>query len=295
MMIYINMAEKNFNGSICSLLMFQYEIVNGQGLIAKNQIDKPYWYGSNQIGANIDKINGLITTLQTNCRDNDFKTNLDTAYEDNKNFILNFNTSLESIYSDNKDKYINIDDSNQIKIIPLYILNLGPKEKSSSLTGKIYEEYMNKYNYMFFDIIAPVKMLCDHIGSSTGGRRILDDDESPVGMKTFNSNGEIVTLVSKKRIAEKTYAYNIITGYHINVFANGILTSWRLNNIYEMKNMKFVKDNRELIDISCFADIPKEYFDGLRLSELAKDLYGSYENTIEKINGRISDIINNKK
>ena len=76
MMIYINMAEKNFNGSICSLLMFQYEIVNGQGLIAKNQINKPYWYGSTQIGENIVKINDLITTLTTNCEDNDFKTKL---------------------------------------------------------------------------------------------------------------------------------------------------------------------------------------------------------------------------
>ena len=193
MMIYINMAEKNFNGSICSLLMFQYEIVNGQGLIAKNQIDKPYWYGSTQIGANIEKINELISTLQANCRNDDspdqFKTNLDHAYNDNKDFIVNFNTSLESIYSDNKDKSINIDNSNQIKIIPLYILNLGPKENSSTLTGKIYEEYMNKYNYMFFDIIAPVKMLCDHIGSSTSGRRILDDDESPLssGLGEFNT------------------------------------------------------------------------------------------------------------
>ena len=41
-MIYINIAEKNFNGSICSLLMFQYEIINGQGFLARKQINKPY-------------------------------------------------------------------------------------------------------------------------------------------------------------------------------------------------------------------------------------------------------------
>ena len=192
MMIYINMAEKNFNSSICSLLMFQYEIVNGQGLIAKNQIDKPYWYGSTQIGANIDKINGLITTLQTNCQNDDFKTKLNTAYDENEKFIKNLIKSLEAIYKDYKEEKIDVEDvdsHNNIKIIPSYILDLGPKENSSTLIGKIYEEYMNNYNYMFLDIIAPVKMLCEHIGSSTSGRRILDDDESPLssGLGEFNT------------------------------------------------------------------------------------------------------------
>ena len=66
-MIYINIAEKNFNGSICSLLMFQYEIINGQGFLARKHINKPYWYGSTQIGKNIEKINELLGTLKDNC------------------------------------------------------------------------------------------------------------------------------------------------------------------------------------------------------------------------------------
>jgi len=176
-MIYINIAEKNFNGSICSLLMFQYEIVNGQGLLARNQIDKPYWYGSTQIGENIEKINELISTLQENCQDDDspdqFKTKLGEANTNNKIFIENFIKSLESIYRGNKDKKIKvvdvIDRTKIIQIIPSYILDLGPKENSSTLIGKIYEEYMNNYNYMFLDIIAPVKFLCENIGSSTTG------------------------------------------------------------------------------------------------------------------------------
>jgi len=174
-MIYINIAEKNFNGSICSLLMFQYEIVNGQGLLARKQIDKPYWYGSTQIGANIEKINELISTLRENCQDNDspdqFKTNLENAERDNKEFIKNLIKSLELIYRQNKEEKIKVDDvdsHNNIQIIPSYVLDLGPKENSSTLIGKIYEEYMNNYNYMFLDIIAPVKLLCDYI-ESTGG------------------------------------------------------------------------------------------------------------------------------
>ena len=193
MMVYIKMAEKNFNGSICSLLMFQYEIVNGQGLIAKNQINKPYWYGSTQIGENIDKINELITTLQTNCQDNDFKTNLRNANDKNKEFFDYLIESLELIYSVNKEEKIDVEDpidsTKQIKIIPLYILNLGPKENSSTLTGKIYEDFMNNYNYMFLDIIAPVKLLCDRIGSPPTGsrRRILDGSSLSSGLGEFNT------------------------------------------------------------------------------------------------------------
>ena len=189
MMIYINMAEKNFNGSICSLLMFQYEIVNGQGLIAKNQINKPYWYGSTQIGANIEKINGLITTLQTNCQG--LTSNLGNVYTNNEKFIKNLIKSLESIHENNKDKYIevDVDSSKKIKIIPSYILDLGPKENSSTLIGKIYEEYMNKYNYMFLDIIAPVKFLCENIGSAPTGsrRRILGGSSLSSGLGEFNT------------------------------------------------------------------------------------------------------------
>ena len=194
-LVYINMAEKNFNGSICSLLMFQYEIVNGQGLLARNQINKPYWYGSTQIGENIEKINGLITILQTNCPT--LLTNLNSAYENNEKFIKNLIKSLESIYSVNKENKIEVDaigGSNKIQIIPSYILNLGPKEKSSTLTGKIYEEFKNNYSYMFLDIIAPVKLLCENIvpaspggGVAGGRRRNLDGSALSTGLGNFNS------------------------------------------------------------------------------------------------------------
>lgn len=60
--------------------------------------------------------------------------------------------------------------------------------------------------------------------------------------------------------------YNIITYKHINIFANGILTSNSLNNIYPINNMKFIKDNRELRSIEEF-DVSDYVFEGLRLAE----------------------------
>jgi len=168
LMTYINIAEKNFNGSICTLFMFQYEIINGQGFLARKHINKPYWYGSTQIGVNIDRIDDLLSTLQGNC--GIIKDDLTAASNTIKDAIINLNSALEVIYSEKKIKYIEVSDvndsSNNIQIIPLYILNLGPKENKSTLTGQIYEEYMNNYHYMYTDIILPISAICNEIGEN---------------------------------------------------------------------------------------------------------------------------------
>jgi len=237
-MVYINMAEKNFNGSICSLLMFQYEIVNGQGLLARKHINKPYWYGSTQIAENIEKINELITTLKTNCRG--IKNNLNDVFNNNIEAIVNLNISLDLIYSANKDQKLEVldvddtDNSKFIYIIPLYILNLGPKENSSTLTGQIYEDYMKNYNYMFYEIIAPTNLLCQNIGeppADDGDRRILQpEDEAPLsdGLGDFSSvigglNDALESITSKitEYIANyKNYIINFL--YKVSFYLFGV-------------------------------------------------------------------------
>ena len=92
-------------------------------------------------------------------------------------------------------------------------------------------------------------------------------DDTPLGTHTLNAKGEIVTVVEKKVIKERVTYYNLITEYHINCFASNICTSCRLNNIYPIKDLKFVKDNREPVPFSAFSRIEKRWYDGLRLSE----------------------------
>ena len=58
----------------------------------------------------------------------------------------------------------------------------------------------------------------------------------------------------------------------MNAFANGILTSCRFSNLYKIENMKYVKDNRELVSKDEYADIPLEYYEGLRLAEQPRAL-----------------------
>jgi hypothetical protein len=92
-------------------------------------------------------------------------------------------------------------------------------------------------------------------------------DATPIGTITYNQMGEEVTLVSKEVIREPVTYYNVWTEYHLNLFAEGILTSNRFNNIYPIVAMKFVKDDRALRPVEEFVGIDDKYIKGLRLQE----------------------------
>ena len=97
-------------------------------------------------------------------------------------------------------------------------------------------------------------------------------DDTPTGTTTLNARGEWVTLVEQRVVTEQVTYYNIITDRHLNCFAGNILTSCRLNNIYPIRDLKFVKDNRVLTPYTAFAELPKKWYDGLRLAEQPKEI-----------------------
>ena len=138
------------------------------------------------------------------------------------------------------------------------------------------EDIAMAYNVIRFSNGAELKTVDDHrIFNKEKGAftyPMLDNENTPVGTHTFTANGEWVTLESKDVVHEKVAYYNIITERHMNCFANGILTSCRLNNIYPIKDMKFVKDDRELIPYSVYAELPRRWYDGLRLAEQPLDV-----------------------
>lgn len=97
-------------------------------------------------------------------------------------------------------------------------------------------------------------------------------DDTPIGTTTFNDKGEYVTLVSKEVITKEVEYYNIITDYHMNLFAGTILTSCRLSNLYPIDNMMYQKDDRELHDASLFYELEDKWVKGLRLLEQPLDI-----------------------
>jgi hypothetical protein len=94
----------------------------------------------------------------------------------------------------------------------------------------------------------------------------IPNEHTPIGTRTFNDKGEIVTIVGKEE-GEFAEIYNVVTNRHLNIFAEGALTSRRLNNIYPISDMKFVKEERTITPIEGFMGITEEYYNGLRLGE----------------------------
>ena len=97
-------------------------------------------------------------------------------------------------------------------------------------------------------------------------------DETPLGTTTLLDDGSEVTLVKKEIVEEPVRFYNIITEYHFNLFANGISTSNRFSNMYLIKDLKYVKDDRKFTPYEEFEGIPYDWYIKLRLAEQPLDV-----------------------
>jgi hypothetical protein len=125
--------------------------------------------------------------------------------------------------------------------------------------------------------------------SLVGGHRVMNigaraftkanTDDTPIGTRTRmlkgGSAGEAV-LVRKELIVEAVENYNIIAGGgHMNVFANGVLTSTYFNNIrrFDPAGLRFVKAEASapssFINTTGFveAGVPARFLKCLRLEE----------------------------
>ena len=171
--VYIYYAEGDFNGTICSLLMLQYDIVYGQGFLAKNIIYKPYWYGSTEIGKSIEKINTMLINLKQTCDNN--VDNLQQTYVDAYLAGGFLELGLENIYQNYKSEVINGISPTGLSIttVPIYISNLGPKENNETYTGRIYEGYNENFKYILDDILINITGLCT-IVSGDGGKYLTN-------------------------------------------------------------------------------------------------------------------------
>ena len=124
-----------------------------------------------------------------------------------------------------------------------------------------------RYNLLSFSDHSILKTIDQHriFNKEKGCFTYCMTDDTPLGTTTFTLNGEI-QLTRKEIIKESIQYFNIITDHHFNMFANGILTSCRYNNIYPIMDMKFIK-NTILNNTNQNNLIDPIYFKGLRLSE----------------------------
>jgi hypothetical protein len=144
-------------------------------------------------------------------------------------------------------------------------------------------EWTNQYNHLEFSDGSFLETINQHrIFNKEMGRFTYPmTEDTPIGTTTFNVRGEEVTLVDKYVVNKEVAYYNVITYYHMNLFGNGILTSVGYNNLYPIENMKFIKEERELISQEEYG-LEDRFYYGLRLAE--QDI--PVADTIEYVNIR---------
>ena len=129
-------------------------------------------------------------------------------------------------------------------------------------------EQSNNYNLLKFSDGSTLETINQHriFNVEKGMFTYPMSDDTPIGTTTFNSKGEYVKLVSKEVIEKPIDYFNIMTEYHINLFANDILTSCRLSNMYKVKNMKY-ECNKKRNNGYDFSSYNEYLVKGLRLNE----------------------------
>jgi prepilin-type N-terminal cleavage/methylation domain-containing protein len=159
-------------------------------------------------------------------------------------------------------------------------------------------EIMHKYYLLEFSDGSSLKIVGDHKVFDADRNLFVNagtDNELKVGSHVFNSNGELVELVSRKLFEEEIESYNIITNHHINIFANGILTSCVFSNIYPIKDMKYIEEDIERLTNEDLEEIDEKYIEGLRLNEVPTNFRGSKEETISYVKNYVQKLISKEK
>jgi len=183
-------------------------------------------------------------------------------------------------------------------LIRVWNFDLGEFSEALPVFVKQEETHDKHYRFTFSDGTV-LRTVGHHVFNKQAGEfTMLVRDTTPVGTITFNEQGQEVTLIAKETIEETVRFYNVWTQYHLNLFADGILTSNRFNNIYPIQDMKFVKDNRALRPLEEFAGIDPKYISGLRLQEQPKQYSAEYirdyvENKLERLNFNQCQILQN--
>jgi hypothetical protein len=139
-------------------------------------------------------------------------------------------------------------------------------------------ETASEYNLLTFSDGSVLKTVGNHHIFNKHAERFTHTmtADTPIGTVSFNEYGEEITLLSAEVVKETVEFYNVWTEYHLNMFAEGVLTSNRFNNIYPLVGMKFAKGNKELRPMVEFNGIDAKWIRGLRLQEQTAEHTAEY-------------------
>lgn len=165
-----------------------------------------------------------------------------------------------------------IEDITYDDVLTVWNFDLGEVSEARPLWVK-RKQTSSAYILLKFSDGTELRTVGHHIFNKQAGEftKIITDD-TPVGTVAVNEQGQEITIVSKELVKDVVDYYNIWTQYHLNAYANGVLTGNRYCNIYPVVDMKYVKDDRAPRSVEEFAGIDSKYISGMRLQEQVFDL-----------------------
>ena len=102
---FLKSSEKGLHGTLCTLSMLTYDIVQGVGLLKKTEFDKPHWYGLIAIDNLVAATNIMLTSLTPNCTNflshmkAPFGTGSGTNDPNYTNILIDFPDKIVQVYS----------------------------------------------------------------------------------------------------------------------------------------------------------------------------------------------------
>ena len=239
--VFLKSSEKGLNGTLCTLTMLNSDIVNGVGLLAKTEFDKPYWYGLDGIDNLVTETNNMLTSLTTSCTTflNNMKGPFGTGTigPNYTNILIDFPNKILQVYTDvmgapststtitiqNNPTEDNGGSSNPITITPLYITSLGPPSDSSTDLGKILKDFQNNYVDVIQNTILNMTIQCRAIinpsvsNSFKSNVNQISDITGDLEPAMESLSGDIIDQIDKYKgliinyIFKSFLAFNIIT------------------------------------------------------------------------------------
>ena len=160
------------------------------------------------------------------------------------------------------------------------------------------ESSSNSYYHLVFSDGSYLDIIGDHKVFNVENNKFVsagNQDEFRIGEHTINSKGEIIELVSREEVNRNVVSYNVITKKHLNMYANGILTSCVFSNINDICDMKYVVSDKDKLTKDDLSGIDEEYINNMNLKEVSVDFKGDKKNTIKYVKDYIKKLIDNKK
>ena len=139
------------------------------------------------------------------------------------------------------------------------------KMEASDLLWFTHDHITNSYDKIITDTGRTFKNVGNHrLFSLTTNK--FERSLEMIGHQVWTLDG-VETIIDIETVNESVDFCNAISSKNMNIITEGFLSSCGFNNLYPIKDMRYIKDYRQHRPIAVYGDIPQSWYHTLRLGE----------------------------